>query len=146
MRFTIERERKHQYGTYVSGNKKYICMFTDVHLFLYLLVFVFVWQVCGKFYNSSGIWTSPFLAMRKTLIYIYPCIYACETNRYIHIHIHLHTCTSLYASGSHWAIRSCSAKVLNFYTFPLSEQSEPMSKRKTVYIRGYCSYDDKTIS
>lgn len=144
MRFTIERAKIPIWNIcMLSGNKKYICMFTDVHLFLYLLVFVFVWQVCGKFYNSSGIWTSPFLAMRKTLIYIYRCIYAYT---YIHICIYLHTCTSLYASGSHWAIRSCSAKVLNFYTFPLSEQSEPMSERKTVYIRGYCSYDDKTIS
>lgn len=135
----------------VSGNKTYIYIYVP-HISIYVTLFLFLSGKCAEnLYNSSGIWTSPFLAMRKTLIYIYLCvciaeclvtiqIYACI---YICIYIWTHACTSLYASSSHWAIRSCYPKVLNFYTFPLSEQSEP-SKRKTVYIRGYCSYDDKT--
>lgn len=76
--------------TYVFGNTKYVCL--PMSIYFYIHLFLFLSGKCAEnFYNSSGIWTSPFLAMRKTLIYIYLCIYACETYRYMYICIYTYT-------------------------------------------------------
>lgn len=60
-------------------------------IYFYIHLFLFLSGKCAEnFYNSSGIWTSPFLAMRKTLIYIYLCMYM-----YMHVR-HIDICTYIY--------------------------------------------------